>query len=270
MLHAAERLGKAYIYGFEKTTVCADIYEEGKAFSYAVLPVQKSADGKTIPCPFSNKPIPYSVLGKIVKKGGTVFTGYICPELQQVCGKNGFHLENYLEREELAVMNAIPTAEGAIAIAVNETDTSLFGEDVLVAGFGRIAKILVKYLVCMGARVTAACRKARDRSWAEIYGANAVDITDKDAFSEAVSKADIIFNTVPCEIFNAAELSAVNRNILYIELASSDGIFGETPQNVKAVTARGLPGKTAPLTAGQIIADTILNILAERSDTDDV
>ena len=36
-------------------------------------------------------------------------------------------------------------------------------------------------------------------------------------------------------------------------------------QGVKVIWARSLPGKTAPVTAGFVIADTIANIVMERS-----
>ena len=269
MLYAAERLGRAAVCGFEKITSCADIYNENKKYNYAVLPLLKSKDGITIPCPFSDQNIPFSALGNIVKKGGTVFAAFGSPELEKVCTENELSLENYLKREELAIMNAIPTAEGAVAIAINESNITVFGADVLITGFGRIAKILARCLVCMGANVTIACRKAQDRCWADIYGCNTVDITDINTFSKAVRTAQFIFNTVPSGVFNSNVLNGIKNETLYIELASTDGITGEISQNLKVITARGLPGKVAPITAGKIIADTITNILSERSDTDD-
>lgn len=38
---------------------------------------------------------------------------------------------------------------------------------------------------------------------------------------------------------------------------------------VKVIWALSLPGKTSPVTAGQIVADTILGILAEEDDVHD-
>ncbi len=264
MLYTAERLGKAQVCGFRKLFPDGSIPEDNSTFTYAVLPPQKSADGINIPCPFSDIPIPYSCLESLLTEGGSVFTGNVCEALKKVCDDNGLRLVNYLEREELAIRNAVLTAEGAVAIAVNEYPCSVFGTEMLVTGFGRIAKILAEYLTAMGAKVTVACRKSYDREWAGIYGCKAVDITDKNAFNTAVSAASVIFNTVPCGIFGNEEISVMKRDTLYIELASADGINAELPEGIRTVTARGLPGKTASVTAGEIIADTILNILSEE------
>lgn len=271
MMYAAEALSKKY-----DCQLCGlgddgyDIKMGGNTFDYAVLPVQKSADGMTIPCPLSsgNPPVDYDMLGGALKEKGIVFTGNICPYLERLCYGKSFALVNYLEREELAVANAVPTVEGALEIAIKALPVTIFGTAALITGYGRIAKILAKYLHAMGARVSIACRKRGDLKWAEICGFTAVDITDKEAFINAVSGVDIIFNTVPAELFGGEEISAAKQGTIYIELASADGIDIKEAKkhNIEIITARGLPGKVAPVTAGRIIADTIENILVERSD----
>lgn len=261
MLSTAKRLGAA-VCGFEKLSLCNGIYNNGEAFSFAVLPPQKSPDGINIYCPDSDIMIPYNALKKAIRTGGTIFTGYVCGELQRVCDDSGLKLVNYLEREELAVKNAVLTAEGALSVIISQTEHSVYGAKILVTGYGRIAKILAEYLTVMGARVTVACRKSGDRAWAETKGCKTVNITNKAEFVAAVSEAEIIANTVPATVFGDEEAASMKSNALYIELASVNGV-SSVPEAVKAVTARGLPGKTAPVTAGEIIADTILNILSE-------
>lgn len=261
MVYAAEALQNKY-----SCSICTSenkncITESGDAvFDYAVLPPQKSSDGVTIP----DTDISYITLGRIVKAGGVVFTGSTCPELERVCYGKGTVLVNYLEREELAVANAVPTAEGALEIAISRLPVTIFGCTALVTGFGRIAKILAKYLNALGAHVLIACRRKSDMKWAEIYGLRAVDITDKEAFASALAQAEVIFNTVP---FTVIDKASAGENTLYIELASADGI--EPDARAEIITARGLPGKTAPVTAGRIIAEAIESILAERSDSSD-
>lgn len=263
MIYAAERLGNYHLCGFQRLVPCME-ETEGVTFDCAVLPPQKSSDGINIPCPYSDILVPYSILGKLLGKGGTVFTGNVCETLEKVCDENGFRLVNYLEQEELAVRNAVLTAEGAVAIAINESPFSVYGTSVLVTGFGRIAKILAVYLTAMGGKVTVACRRPSDRMWAEIYGCKAVDITDKAAFRRAVSEAHVIFNTVPCGIFGDSETSAMKKDTLYTELASTDGICGEIPSWIKYILARGLPGKVSPASAGEIIADAVTAVLGEE------
>lgn len=264
MIYAAEKLGRVHMCGFGKLTPCNSIYEDGKFFDYAVLPPQKSPDGVNIPCPLSDIFIPYSALASVLEAGGTVFTGNICEELEKVCTGNGFTVVNYLEREEAAVKNAVLTAEGVLPVIINELPYAVFGTEILITGFGRIAGILAGYLVKMGARVTVACRRRESRVWAEICGCRAVDIADEDVFRSAVSEALVILNTVPYGVFGDNQLAAMKAGTLYIELASVDGISGNVPEGVKVITARGIPGKTSPVTAGEIIADTIAAVLMEE------
>lgn len=258
MIFAAEKLSdknKCCIYGSDEISGITP-------FDCAVLPAGKSPDGKKI----CGTELEFSALKTLLKRGGLVFTGNVCPALEQICAEGNFTIIDYLKREELAVANAVPTAEGALALAMANREETIFGSTVLVTGFGRIAKILSGYLLALGARVQVACRKKSDLKWAEIRGFIPVDITDPSALCNAVSNSDIIFNTVPAEIFGETELSAFKAGAVYMELASSDGIKkGADSSLITVITARGLPGRAAPKTAGKIIADTIENILAERS-----
>ncbi len=254
MIYAAQSLSEKYSCTFNGS----DIYD------YAVLPLQKSKDGITIP----DTDVEYTALGGLLNEGGIVFTGNICPELEKVCYDYGLTLINYLDREELAIANAVPTVEGALEIAINRLPVTIFGCKALITGYGRIAKILARYLCALGAEVTVACRKKSDLKWAEVNGCGTADITDEAAFKNACAASQVIFNTVPFPVFTENFISSIKKETLYIELASTDGTdIGKAAESgIKTVTARGLPGKTAPVTAGQIIARTIENILAERSD----
>lgn len=264
MLYAAERLGRAHLCGFQKLTPCTGLYNDGELFDYAVLPPQKSPDGMNIPCPLSDILIPYTALESVLKENGIVFTGYVCGALEKVCADRGFKIVNYLENEELALRNAVLTAEGALPVIINELPFSVFGTEMLITGYGRIAGILAKYLKTMGAKVTVACRKPEARVRAELQGCKTVDITRKGEFQAAVSASPVIINTVPEKIFGEEEITAMKNMTLYTELASADGIEGSVPDKIRVITARGLPGKVSPVTAGEIIADAITAVLDEE------
>ena len=48
--------------------------------------------------------------------------------------------DSYYDREDVCVENAIPTAEGAAAVAISELPVTLHGSNVAVLGFGRVAR----------------------------------------------------------------------------------------------------------------------------------
>ncbi|MGN0655841.1 MAG: dipicolinate synthase subunit DpsA [Ruminiclostridium sp.] len=270
-IYAAEKLGERYsctAFGIAEGEKLPESLSD-----YAVLPLPASIDGIHINCPLLKTAPPpgFDILEKTVKRGGTVFTSKEFPALRETCLKNGFSLVNYFEREELAVKNAVPTAEGALEIAIRELPVTLFGAEVLITGFGRIAKLLVRYFSALGAKVSAAARKYGDLAWIETYGAKPVNFNTPGEFETAIKKADIIINTVPAVIFDRKRLTLIKTGALFIELASvmsaeDEGLAAD--RSIKLIWARSLPGKTAPITAGHIIADTIGNIIAERSVAD--
>ena len=66
---------------------------------------------------------------------------------------------DYGARDDFAILNALPTAEGAIECAMREYEGTISGSKCLVTGFGRIGKILAHKLVLLGANVTVSARK---------------------------------------------------------------------------------------------------------------
>ena len=75
-----------------------------------------------------------------------------------------------------------------------------------------------------------------------------------------------MFNTVPSFIFTRKVLSKHHKDTLFIELASTPGGFDKeavSKLGLKLIPALSLPGKVAPKAAGNIIKDTIYNIMEE-------
>lgn len=195
--------------------------------------------------------------------GGLVLGGKLNAGLVQNCKSRGLRCADYMEREELAVLNAVPTAEGAVAIAMQELPTALFGQKCLITGFGRIAKVLTHHLLALGMEVTVAARKYSDFAWITIYGAEKEQIS---RMGERLGQYDLIINTVPARLFDRELLSGIHKGCPLIDLASAPGgvnLEAAKELGVKVIRALSLPGKVAPVTAGQIICDTIHNILSE-------
>jgi dipicolinate synthase subunit A len=268
-VHAAKRLGEHYdcfIYGIDKTAECAPVLRELTKFKSLVLPLPASRDGVNINAPYFKEPLPLSLIPEAVYEGGTVFCGRTTPELEEICARHSLRLVDYFEREELAVMNAVPTAEGTLEIIMREQARTIYGSKILLTGFGRISKVLAKYLVVLGAEVTVTARRYSDLAWAEIAGCKPLHMTKLAA---SLGEYDVIINTVPVEIFDMAAVKRFKPGCLVIDLASESG-FGDTEAaraaGVNIIWALSIPGKYAPETAGAIIADTILNILSESKD----
>lgn len=173
----------------------------------------------------------------------------------------GNKIFDYFKDEVVTIKNTIPTAEGAIATAIKETDTTLFGSKCLILGYGKVAKTLAGYLGCFGAKVTIAARKETDRVLASI---NLFDSMIINELENEIHKYDIIFNTIPVKIIDSHILRKVRNEALIIDLASKPGgvDFKEAELLKKRVVwALGLPGKYAYKTAALYIYDYIINVI---------
>ncbi len=222
-----------------------------------ILPLPVTRDGININAPYCPKKINlYSFLNTVRDKN--IFLGMkdrLSPEYQTA------NIYDYAKREDFALDNAVPTAEGAIGTAVNEYDGTIFGSRVLVAGYGRIGKKLSRLLFLMGADVSVSARKRSDLT--AIYQNRMTPVT----YNELGSNYDIVFNTVPYMIFDKNTLESIKPCSLIIDLSSLPGgidINACETLGIKAVRALSLPGKTAPKTSGIIIKNTIYNIIGEE------
>lgn len=233
-----------------------------------ILPLPASQNGVFVNTPFCKNNIPLTGLIPHLNSGGMILGGRIDEKTMRFFDKNSVEGIDYFEREELSVLNAVPTAEGAVQIAMEEMASTIFGQKILIIGYGRISKALVKILSGMGAEVTVAARKYSDLAWAEIYGCHVLHTSQ---LKEGIDSYSLIFNTVPAMILNEKILENVEAETLIIDLASKPGgvdfdVAGRL--GLKVVWALSLPGKVAPISSGKIIASTVLNILKERRNTD--
>lgn len=228
-----------------------------------ILPLPYTADGVTVNAPFARTPIPLEEIWGAAHQNQLVTGGKFTPEVFAAAKKDGFHAVDYYEREELAVSNTIPTAEGAIQIAMEETPFTIHGSKCLVTGYGRVSKTLSRSLLALGADVTVSARKCADLAWIRAQGFTPLHIS---ALEKAIGSFDIVFNTVPAVILTENLLTRLKKGCLLLDLASKPGgVDFETAGRlgVKTIWALSLPGKVAPHTSGAIIRDTILNIISE-------
>lgn len=242
------------------------LYEVLPTCDVVILPLPMTSDGKTISSPFSDAKLDIKECFALISPKTVVLAGRVDDESRRLADELGINLIDYFVREELAVRNAVITAEGALSIAIEETPISIFGSHCLVTGHGRIARSLIRALKAMGARVSVGARKQGDLAEIEAEGCQAVHI---NAMAKILPTVDIIFNTVPARLFTRALLSRVKNTALLIDLASKPGgvdLEAAGDLRIKTIWALSLPGKTAPISAGEIILDTILNCLAEQEE----
>lgn len=194
-------------------------------------------------------------------RNALMLIGSAQPFLKEWALTYGFNLIEVIDMDEIAVLNSIPTAEGAIQIAMEETRISIHGSRSCVVGFGRVGITLARILKAMGADVTVVARNRGQLARAYEMGCKRADFS---GLREIMNDADIVFNTVPAMVIDRETLKYANSNVLIIDLASQPGGIDFEAANdyaLKAILASGLPGKVAPVYAGKILADVIPRLI---------
>lgn len=244
--------------GFEKHNRHIACVSAGDALFGAdcvILPIPTSRDGDRVWTPLGNEKILLEDLRRAADKK-TLFLS---------AGKRvGTAREaDYSACEDFAVYNAALTAEGAMEIAIRQTDTSLWGANCLIVGFGRIGKLLALKLAPFGCKISVTERRPETRAWIEVLGFTAVNI---NRIAEYAADYDIIFNTVPEPVIKNDFLEKLKKSCLLMELASKPfGFEAEAAEklHLRILKASGLPGATAPQTAADIIYNTVNRITKE-------
>lgn len=241
--YSVERIGS---YSELKNNISAD---------FAVLPIPTLNKDGYINLDGKSKLLPSELLSKISPECKVVSCGFYHPD---------YKTEDLNLRDDFAYLNAVPTAEGAILYALQNTELALFESEILITGFGRVAKILADRLKAFSAKITIAARSAKDLSYATALGYKTIHLRE---LKENAYRYNIIFQTIPSLIFGKEILDVMNEKNTIIELSSkSTGTDSEYANSIgiNVIHAPALPERVLPQTAGNILTKCILSIITEH------
>ena len=228
-----------------------------------VLPLPAAGPDGKLNAPLSAESHDVTEVLDALRPGQLVCAGMAGEELNAMAEERDLVLRDYFAREELAVLNAIPTAEGAIQIAMEELPITLHDARVLVIGFGRLGRALAPRLRALGAKVWVSARRYEQRAAAEGMGLGSEGV---DHLPDWLCSYDLVFNTVPSQVLGVEELAALKEGALVVDLASRPGgvdMEAAAALGVRVIWALSLPGKVAPVTSGRYIKDTVYHIMEE-------
>lgn len=259
-----------YTYGLEKANFletniirCGSFSEFSERCNVIISAIPFSKDGVYINSPFSN--IEISVEETLQKlKDKKLIAGAISDKIKALASENKIDIIDLMQIESFTIMNIIPTVEGAIQVAMENTDFTMYNSNCLVLGFGRIGKLLCQRLKEFGANVYCMARKEKDLAWIKTLGYNEVYIENLE---DNLENKDIIFNTVPSIVLDDSKLKILKEKSAkcsIIELASKPGgvdLRKAKEYGTKVINAQGLPGKVAPYSAAEYIKETLEKIL---------
>lgn len=251
-------------YAFRDTDCFKTLKEAVFDVDCIILPLPFTRDRVTLNAPLFDEKIQIADICALIDSSKAVFGGQLPKSFCEELDLKGVYWCDYFSLEELAVFNAVPTAEGVIGILIDKLPITVRSMKCAVTGYGKIGKAVAASLKALGADVTVIARKPRDA--AEILSQSMHTCTFKDLKIEK-NDFDVLINTVPAKVIGKEEMNNLKSDCLLLEVASPPfGIdFGAAKEHaLTVIKASSLPGKVAPKTAGEIIGKTILPIFEKK------
>lgn len=193
-----------------------------------------------------------------LQKGQRVFGGILPAEFINICKDRGIVCYDFMKNEPYVIKNAIATAEGSILEALQHKNTSIHGSESLVLGYGRCGRILAQKLKGLGAKVCVCSQSEEELAQAETYGMKGLCLHELEKY---ISQYEYIYNTIPAVVLSQDVLRYVRKDALVIDIASAPGgVEDEAAKKfgVRVLYCYGLPGKYAPKTAAEGLAEYVI------------
>lgn len=243
--------------------------DDGEALAFnhneiVIGPLPFSHDNKTLDAPFHRKKLVIEDVFSNMRNNQYFIAGKIHEDHISKAKAYGIKLIDFFKREEMQVLNAIPTAEAAIQVAMENLSITIHSSNILVLGYGRIGKVLSNLSYNLGANTYVAARKFGDIAWIKNLKYNSIQFEDVDKY---LNTMDVVFNTIPSTVLTEKNLKKFRKESLIIDLASHPGGIDYNAAKdlgINVIHALGLPGKYSPVSAANIIKETIYNIIEER------
>lgn len=240
-----------------------DVFQDTDAIVFPVAGMQ--GDG-VVETPFAARSLSLQpVQLRRAKSTAVLFTGIANAVMHSWAAQAKLPVIELLERDDVAILNAIPTAEGAIMLAMQHTAFTVHDANCVVLGYGRVGMTLARSLKGIGARVYVGVRNREQYARAYESSHHPFELAN---LNQLIRQADLVFNTIPAPILNADILAHVQKHALIIDLASRPGGTDFRycdKRGIQAMLALGLPGKVASDTAGRILANAIIDTLQRRN-----
>lgn len=198
-------------------------------------------------------------------EGSTLIIGTSTDEIDQIAEEEGFTVVEYGDDDELMLLRAPTIVEGALEIAIRETDVSIHDTPTAVLGFGRMGFSVTRTVVQLGAETSVVARDRSQLARAREIGATPVHLDDLE---ETLADKRIVFNTIPVEILSRDVLEGMREDCVIVDLASVPGgtdFDAAEELGINATLARGLGGR-APETAGRLQYRGIRQMIIDELD----
>lgn len=257
---------KVKVFGFNRkfdneNIIMCDNYENAIKNSNVVIgPTPFSKNGKDVFTMYDYLPtLDIEDLFKLCKNK-LIIAGIISKSVKDIANKYKVSIFDLFNLEEMAILNSIPTSEGAIQIAMQESDITLHGSNILILGYGHCGKTLAYMLNGIGANIYIYTKEVQDIAYSKVYGFKSIESL---LLNYKLFDFDFIFNTIPEVVLTKEILKNLKPNCIIVDLASAPGgtdFKVAAEYNIKALFCPSLPGRVAPKTVASIMKKLIIDI----------
>ena len=203
-----------------------EIQSAAREVDTLILPLPLTSDGENMIVTVDGhiQKIPLHPFFKSLPAGKRILGGQIPYFYKRMIEECGSVAVDYFDSEVVQLKNAIPTAEGAIGVAVSEMPVTIAGSHIVITGYGRCGYALATRLRLLGAEITVAVRRREVQVMAEGDGCHSISIRE---LQENPPQCRILFNTVTAQILSAKTLKKLPDDCLVVELASGNELEKE-------------------------------------------
>lgn len=186
-----------------------------------------------------------------------IFSGNVSDEAKKLFEKKNIKYNNILNDEVFAIKNAKLTAEGVLVIILEQSERSIFENNILILGAGRVGKATAVLFEKLGLTFSLVSYKAEN--FAENYLLSNKNFF-KRAFKDEIKNFDIIVNTIPAKILDKEIIDNIANNTIFIEIASINTLNLDDVQNFYYILSPALPQKYSCETAGKLLYESIVGL----------
>lgn len=186
-----------------------------------------------------------------------VFGGVFTTEWKLFLSEYQIPYWDFLELPEVVEGNGWITAEGTVAEVLQLGEYSIYGQKILVTGYGCCGEKIAKLLYKLGAGVIVAARRKEVRENIRRDGFIAIDF---DEMEKVIGDVSTVINTVPAMVLTEPCIRRMQPDASIIDIASAPGgtdFEAAKKYNIKAKLALGLPGIYTTTSSAKLLKNAI-------------
>ena len=241
-----EKISYAWEENSTKKEACEKIY-------VLPIPVIKLDRNQLVKEKLKQELIKVSQKGEIVK----VFGGVTNEEWKSFLDAYQIPYWDFMKLPEVVEGNGWITAEATIAEVLQQSEKSIFGQKVLITGYGCCGEKIAKLFAKLGARVIVAARRGAVRETVVKDGFEAIAF---EQLEKTLVDVATVINTVPAQVLTEDCIRRMPHESLIIDIASKPGgtdFEAAKRYGIKAKLALGLPGIYTTASSAQLLKDAI-------------